>query len=211
LSEIKDPELKLEETPIYIINNIESPSSNDSLRTIVLYGDITEDRSHEVVHGLLALNHSRKSEIIDEEGSSETIIKPIKLVVSTYGGSAQDMFAIYDLMSLVKQDCEIETAALGKVMSAGVLLLANGTKGSRRIGKNCRVMIHNVMSMHNGSLPSLENEIKETRVVQERYFEELISCTKLTKSKLKKLLNGNVDAYLSAEEAIKYGIADELI
>ena len=72
-------------------------------------------------------------------------------------------------------------------------------------------MIHNVMSMHNGSLPSLENEIKETRVVQERYFEELISCTKLTKSKLKKLLNGNVDAYLSAEEAIKYGIADELI
>ena len=211
MSEIQDTKLKLEENPIYIINNIESPSTDDPLRTVVLYGDITEERSQEVVQGLLALNHSRMAEFVDEEGNSETKNRPIKFVMSTFGGSAQDMFAIYDLMGVIKEDCEIQTTALGKVMSAGVLLLANGTKGSRKIGKNCRVMIHNVMSMHNGSLPSLENEFEETKAVQERYFEELVSRTKLTMPKVKKLLNGNVDAYLSAEEAIKYGIADELI
>jgi len=121
------------------------------------------------------------------------------------------MFSILDVMDMVKRDCEIETIGIGKVMSAGVLLLASGTKGSRKIGKNCRVMLHSVISGHHGSFPNIENEMKETKELQDMYFDYLCSCTKLTRTKIKKLLLNNVDAYLSAEDAIKYGIADEYL
>jgi ATP-dependent protease ClpP protease subunit len=114
-------------------------------------------------------------------------------------------------MGSIKEDCDIETIGIGKVMSAGVLILASGTKGSRKIGRNCRVMLHSVISGHHGSFPNIENEMKETKELQDMYFDYLCSCTKLTRNKIKKLLLNNVDAYLSAEEAIKYGIADDYL
>ena len=63
-----------------------------------------------------------------------------------------EMFALYDLMRMVREDCGIHTFGIGKVMSAGVLLLAAGTKGERRIGKNCRIMLHRVLTGDSGSL-----------------------------------------------------------
>jgi len=96
-------------------------------------------------------------------------------------------------------------------MSAGVPILAAGTKGRRKVGKNCRIMLHNVMAGTGGTIFSMENELDEIRWVQERYIETLASYTKLTPSKIKKLLKAQRDVYISAEEAIKMGIADEII
>ena len=65
---------------------------------------------------------------------------PIDFIVSTEGGSVTDMFAVYDCMRDVRKGlCEINTFGVGKVMSAGILLLAGGTKGKRRIGRHCRL------------------------------------------------------------------------
>jgi len=121
------------------------------------------------------------------------------------------MFAIYDLMRSVLKDCEIETIGLGKVMSAGVLLLAAGTKGQRKIGKNTRVMLHAVQVAHHGSLASWENEMEEARWIQEHMLAALIAETKLTKRKLQKMINQKVDLYIGAEEAVELGIADIII
>ena len=96
-------------------------------------------------------------------------------------------------------------------MSAGVLLLAAGTKGKRKIGKNCRVMIHSVLAGNEGPLHNLENEIAEVRWTQDRYIKALIDETKLTQKTVNKLLQRHVNVYLSAEDAVKYGIADEVI
>ena len=76
--------------------------------------------------------------------------KPM-VYISTYGGSADDMFGLYDIMRQVKDTSEIHTVGVGKVMSAGVLLLAAGTNGKRKIGKRCRVMIHSVIGGNQGS------------------------------------------------------------
>jgi ATP-dependent Clp protease protease subunit len=121
------------------------------------------------------------------------------------------MFAIYDVMRQIRKDCPIHTIGLGKVMSAGVLLLAAGTKGQRKIGKNCRVMIHSVLAGSEGPLHNLESELSEIRYTQERYIQALIDETKITQKIMSKLLEKHVNIYLSAEEAIKYGIADEVI
>ena len=138
--------------------------AEEEMRIVGLYGDITEAKARESLSGLLVLHNSGKS---GEEG--EEVWEPMQFIISTYGGSADDMFALYDVMRMIQKDCEIHTFGLGKVMSAGVLLLACGTKGKRKIGQNCRVMIHSVIGGNHGSLHNLENEMDEIRWIQDQY------------------------------------------
>ena len=145
----------------------------------------------------------------EEEVTEEK--EPIEFIISTYGGSAAEMFAIYDTMRMVKDECEIHTLGLGKVMSAGVLLLAAGTKGKRKIAKNCRVMMHSVIGGSAGAIHSLENEMEEIRFTQKQHIECLLEETNMTRAYLKRLLNKRVNVYLTAEEAVELGIADEIV
>jgi len=114
-------------------------------------------------------------------------------------------------MRVVKNKCDIETFGIGKVMSAGVLLLAAGTKGKRKIGKNCRVMIHSVIGGNVGPLHNLENEMNEIRYIQTAYLKALADETNMTYQQLRRMINRKVNVYLSAEEAVKLGIADIII
>ncbi len=183
---------------------VEPPKEPD-LRTIGLFGDVQEEKVAELIQGLLYLNEINILETDQEKK------KPIEFYVSTYGGNADDMFALYDVMEYVKKETHIQTIGLGKVMSAGVLLLAAGTQGERRIGKNCRVMIHNVMGGTAGSLPNLANELSAIEQLQEDYVNALVDNTKMTKKQLRKMLNEKVNVYLSAEEALELGIADIIV
>ena len=184
-----------------LLQQLENP--RDSMRSRALYGDINEDKASEIVGGLLALDHMGKA-IEDDES------RAIEMFISTYGGCADDMFSIVDIMSVVKKNCKIKTIGIGKVMSAGVLVLASGTKGERYISKNCRVMLHAVSAGHHGTLHNLENEIEEVRKLQDLYIENLITETNLTKKQIRAFLRRKSNVYLGAEEAIKYGIADKI-
>ena len=190
--------------------DLQLPPQPEPLRTIGLFGDLDEEKVEDVCSGLLFLKHTAKGDIPPPEGE-EAEVKPITFYVSTWGGDALGMFGIYDLMRIVREECPIHTFGLGKVMSAGVLLLAAGTKGERRIGKHCRVMMHSVRGGHIGTIHSLENEMEETRWIQKQHIQALVEETNLTERQLKKMLNKNMDVYLSAEDAVKYGIADIIV
>ena len=185
------------------------------LRLIGLYGEVTEEHAAETTYSLMALKEMGKKEELsvpeDPESEITTTYEPLKFIVSTWGGSAADMFSIYDIMRMVRADCDINTLGLGKVMSAGVLLLAAGTKGQRRIGKNCRVMLHGVQSGQHGNISDLENEMAEAKWTQERLVSCLAEETKMTKRHLKKLLAKRMNVYFTAEEAVELGIADEIV
>ena len=114
------------------------------------------------------------------------------------------------MMRVVRDQCEIHTVGIGKVMSAGVLILAAGTKGKRRLGRNCRVMIHSVIGGNAGSFHNLENEMEEIRHMQKTYVKLLAAETNMTEAQLNKMINKKVNVYLSAEEAVELGIADEV-
>ena len=159
---------------------------------------------------ILSLCQSLINQLIEGEGPPEPL-EDITFYVSTYGGSADDMFSIYDVMNFAKTRCDVVTCGLGKVMSAGVLLLAAGTKGKRKIGKNCRVMIHAVSAGNVGTVHNLVNELDEIQNLQEAYIDAIVENSNFTKRSLKKLMDRKVNVYLSAEEAIEYGIADILI
>ena len=177
-------------------------------RIIGLFGSVEEEKAGELCYHLITMSEPNKAII---EGEEPDPLEDITFYVSTYGGSADDMFAMYDVMKTIMEETEIHTIGVGKVMSAGTLLLAAGTKGKRKIGKNCRVMIHNVAAGNFGTLPNLANELEAIQQLQEDYITAMVENTKFTRKKLEKLLNEKVNIYLSAEEAVKYGLADEIM
>ena len=181
-------------------------------RIIGLFGSVEEEKAGELCYHLVTMSEPDDPDV-DEEGNEIEAERPadITFYVSTYGGSADDMFSIYDVMNFAKTRCDIATCGLGKVMSAGVLLLAAGTKGKRQIGRNCRVMIHAVSAGNIGSVHNLVNELDEIQNLQEAYIDAIVENSNFTKRGLKKLMDRKVNVYLSAEEAIEHGIADILI
>jgi len=195
---------------------LEPPKEAPKVRMIGLFGNLDEEMTAEIVQSFVVLKDQGKEEVHEdpEDPASpikETIYKPIDFYISTWGGDARGMFAIYDIMRTVRETCDIKTYGLGKVMSAGVLLLAAGTKGQRKIGKNCRIMLHSIRGDQWGALHNLENEMEEMRWIQEQHIEALVQETDITKRHLKKLLDRKVNVYLDAKEAVEYGIADIIV
>ena len=202
-------------------------------RKIGLYSELDGEKAEVVVYSLLHLHETRIKSVqrpltaaqrkklqkaIENEDLEapidvkfDEVSQPIDFVISTPGGRASDMFSIYDVMRMVRKDCDIETFGLGQVMSAGVLLLASGTKGKRKIGKNCRVMVHQVSAGTSGPHHEMMNEIQEIEHTQQKYIKCLAAETKMSEMFIKKLFERKVNIYLSAEEAVRYGIADIII
>ena len=186
------------------------------LRTLTIIGDINEELSKDAMAALWYLQSNAKvKELVNPEDpecdETKEVVLPIEIVISTNGGNADDMFAIYDAIRWVRKEVDIETYGLGKVMSAGTLLLASGTKGKRKIGKHCRVMIHSVIGGSVGPMHQLDNEMKEVKAIQESYIKAICDETNLTERKLRSLLKKKVNIYLTAEEAVEHGFADIIV
>ena len=180
-----------------LLSSMERPE----IRSMALFGEIEEEKASDICVALLMLSQKK----------DESEMKPIDFYISTYGGNADDMFAIYDMMNLAKNNCEVHTFGIGKVMSAGVLLLANGSPGHRSVGKHCRVMIHSCNAGSVGDIHNLKNEMEQIQHQQEQYINALVEVSSLSKRQLNRLLDRKVNVYLTAQEAIEYGIADKII
>ena len=206
-----DKDEKEEKDPVIVMPQI----TESHPRIVGLYGVIEESKCANIIANLYQLNEMGKNYIPvnpeDPEGDYVVINEPIEFIIKTEGGAVTDMFSVYDVMRELQKNCDISTFGIGNVMSAGVLLLAAGTKGQRRVGRNCRLMIHQISGGNYGHLEDLENSLAETTWFQERYIEELSSLTKLTKNKIKNIFKKKLDFYFSAEEAVKFGIVDSIV
>jgi len=192
--------------PVIVVKNgSASATSEMDLRVIGLFSSVTEEKIAEIITGLIYLNELNKIETDPKKR------KDIEFYVSTYGGSADDMFALLDIMREAQKTSDIVTIGMGKVMSAGVPILAAGTKGKRKIGANCRVMIHSVAAGNQGELAQMINELEEIKNIQEMYIKMLVAHSNMTEDQLRAMLDKGVNVYLTAEEAVKYGIADIIV
>lgn len=198
-----DTEKKKEKENEDVVSLIPNPD-DDHAKSLAMIGEITEETSRELISALLYL---KDIEAPDEE-SEKT---PIQIYISTNGGNADDMFACYDIMKMTQKEVVIETIGVGKVMSAGVLLLAAGTKGQRKIGRHCRVMLHSVVGGHIGPMHSLDNEVNAVKRLQKEYVKTLAEETNLTVQDINRLMRKKVNVYFDAKTAIKYGIVDEIL
>ncbi len=167
----------------------------DPTRIVVLHGDVNEHTISSVIMQLLhlaGLNHS-----------------PIHLVVSTYGGSVDEMFSLYDTIKFLP--CPVHTIALGKVMSAGVLLLAAGVKGKRLIGSSARIMMHPVSGGVYGNVFEVINDSKEHQRLHNLLVKALIKETTMKEREIQKIMRAGHDFYVTPQEAIRLGIVDKVV
>lgn len=186
-----------------VVDLLGSLSKGPEQRSIMFVGELNEEKAADLISALLVLSQEKA----DDADRAEDI----KLYISTYGGSAHEMFGIYDVMNFCKDYCDIETIGIGKVMSAGTLLLAAGSEGKRKLGKNCQVMIHSVNGGSIGELHNLENEMEQMKNLQDMYIQCLSNETSMTKRQIQTLINRKVNVYLSSTEAIEKGLADEVL
>ena len=218
--------------PIFLMppmGGVESATpSPPPIRTTGIIGAVTEDKAADIIGALIKLVNNGVEEVTvvpekckdckcdppcesDMEPITKKVYKPIEFIVSTQGGSASEMFSIYDMMRHVQKDFEIHTLGIGKVMSAGVLILAAGTKGKRKIGENCRVMIHSVIGGTQGPIHDMENEMDEIRWTQKQYFKAISDNSNMSMEYLEDLARKKMDIYLTAHEAVALGLADEIL
>lgn len=131
----------------------------------------------------------------------------IKLYINSPGGSVYDGLAIYDTMNFIKPD--MQTIGVGLQASMGAFLLSAGAKGKRAILPNARVMIHQPSSGTRGKITDQEIDLKEGLLLKEKLAQIL---AKNSGQKLEKLKNDmERDYWMSAEEAVKYGLVDKII
>ena len=174
-----------------------SGQSTDNARMVFLHGEVSEDSIAQVIYQMLSLAAA------DPRAA-------ITLVLSTYGGSIDEMFSLYDTIRFLP--CPVHTVALGKVMSAGVLLLASGVKGKRLIGASARIMIHPLSGGAFGNVFEIENQAKEARRLQELMVNALVKETKMTRAQvIEKVMNPMLDYYVTPDDAVKLGIVDRII
>ena len=168
----------------------------DAGRVVYLHSNVDENSISQVIATLIALANMNQE-------------SPIHLVVSTYGGAIDEMFALYDVIRMLP--CPVRTIGVGKIMSAGVLLLASGEKGTRLIGETTRVMIHPVSNGAQGTVFEVANEATEGVRLQRLLVETLASETKMSVKKVESLMKLGYDRYVLPKEAIELGIVDKVM
>ena len=163
-------------------------------RVIFLVGPVTESTANLIVAQLLFLE-------------SENPDKDIFFYINSPGGSVSAGLAVYDTMQFIKPD--VSTLCVGQAASMGSLLLAAGDKDKRFILPNSRVMIHQPMGGYQGQATDIEIHAKEILYLRQRLNEILAQHSGKTVETIAR--DTERDFFMSAEDAVKYGIVDKVL
>ena len=163
-------------------------------RVIFLTGPVEDDAANLIVAQMLYLE-------------SENPDKDIHLYINSPGGIVTAGLAIYDTMQFIKPD--VSTVCIGQAASMGAVLLAAGEEGKRYCLPHTRVMVHQPSGGFRGQATDIEIHAKEILTVRERLNNILVKHTGQTMKKIK--ADTDRDYFMSAEETVKYGLADHVI
>lgn len=138
---------------------------------------------------------------------SEDTDKPITMYINSPGGSVTAGLAIYDTMQYIKPD--VSTLCMGQASSMGALLLASGAKGKRMALPNSRIMIHQPMGGVQGQATDIEIQATEIIKIKKKIHNIFVEHTGQSIEKISE--DSERDFFMSAEEAMEYGIVDKVI
>lgn len=138
---------------------------------------------------------------------SEDVAKDISLYINSPGGSVSAGMAIYDTMQYIKPN--VATICIGQAASAAAVLLAAGEKGKRFVLPNSRVMIHQVLGGAEGQATDVEIRTKEMLRVKYALNDILSKHTGKSPEQINK--DTDRDYFMSADEAVAYGLADAVM
>jgi ATP-dependent Clp protease protease subunit len=139
--------------------------------------------------------------------ASEDPKKDISLYINTPGGSVTAGMAVYDTMHYIQPD--VGTICIGQASSMGAILLAGGAKGKRQSLPNARILMHQPMGGMSGQAADLEIHAREIIKIREQINTILVECTGQKLDRIK--ADTERDFFMSAEQALEYGVIDEVI
>lgn len=133
----------------------------------------------------------------------------MKFIINSPGGEVSSAFALIDSMKGSK--VPIYTYGLGEIASCGLMTFIAGQKGKRYITRNTAILSHQYSWGSWGKDHELMARVKEFNNTQQRIIEHYKRCTGLSEKDIRKYLLPPEDVWLTAKEAVKYGIADEIV
>ena len=163
-------------------------------RIIFIGGEIEDDMANVVIAQLLFLQN-------------ENADTDISIYINSPGGVITAGMAIYDTMQFV--GCTVRTYCLGQAASMGAVLLAAGTKGQRFVLPNSRILIHQPMGGARGTATDISIQAEEILRMRSRLNEILAHHTGQPVQKIEEDVDR--DHFMSAEESVAYGLADQII
>lgn len=185
--------------PVVVDKDIQGERSYDIFsrllkeRIIFITGEINDTLANSVIAELLyldSLNHD-----------------DISIYINSPGGVISSGMAIYDTMNFIKSD--VSTICMGIAASMAAFLLSSGEPGKRYILPNADVMIHQPLGGAEGQATDIKIAAERIICLKNRLNKILAKNTKKTLSKIEN--DTERDNYLSAEEAVKYGLVDKII
>lgn len=165
-------------------------------RIIFLGGSVNDEAANLMIAQMLFLSN--------EDSKSD-----IHFYINSPGGSITAGLAVYDTMQFLR--CDVATYCVGQAASMGAVLLAGGHAGKRHLLANNRILVHqpHIMGVLEGPATDLDIEAQEILRLRNRLYEILAKHTGQTAEKIEKDCDRNL--WLSAEEAIDYGLADRIL
>ena len=163
-------------------------------RIIFLSGPIVEKIANIVIQQLLYLQSIRRTQ-------------DVNLYINSPGGLVDQTLAVYDTMQFM--GCEIATYCIGQAASGAAVILMAGTKGKRFILPNAKVMLHQPYGGITGQAEDIRIQAEEVLRDKRRINEIISNCTGRPVEQVAE--ETERDRYMTAQEALEYGIVDELL
>jgi ATP-dependent Clp protease protease subunit len=165
-------------------------------RVILLEGEVHDQMANLIVAQLLFLE-------------SENPDKDISLYINSPGGSVTAGMAIYDAMQFIQPD--VQTIVMGQACSMGSLLAQAGAKGKRMILPNARHMIHQPSGGARGQATDMEIQVKEILEMKKNLTNIYVKHNSVGKNYEELAKDMERDFFMSAQQAVDYGLADKIL
>jgi ATP-dependent Clp protease protease subunit len=163
-------------------------------RIVFLIGEISYARAAEVIMKMLYLDNLKRN-------------SEISLYINSPGGSVDDTMAIYDTIRFVRSP--VATYCIGRAQSGGAIILAAGTKGSRFALPHAKIMLHQPWGGVTGQAADIKIQAEEILKAKKMINDILSQHTGQPVDKI--AAETERDRYMTAEEALKYGLIDEVL
>jgi len=170
--------------------------SLQSIGAYMLFRDINEETAEDLCQFIIKANY-----IFPDE-------QPLTLLINSPGGNVYDGFGIIDLMESSR--LKIQTVAIGMVASMAAMIFTAGAKGRRIMSRNSFIMTHQFYQGMEGRYHEFVAQRDHDDEIHHRFVEHFTRHSKMNEKQIKDVLLNSSDKWISAKDALKYGLCDEV-
>jgi ATP-dependent Clp protease protease subunit len=191
---------------------------DEKIHNIYIKGDVDEDMWSNLVDKINEIK-SADDDIADQNlaslmsvGIEAQIIRPaINIYLCTYGGIIHDMLAIYDEIKKLSKEYEVNIYCVGKIMSAGTVIMLAVDLEHRFAYPNTTFMYHTLSGYALGKMKDMEEDVEESKRLHKLMWNIIKDQTEIPEEKLDEIYKCKKDYYITAEQAKKYKIISKIV